>query len=515
MQTHILNNVQRYAREGRIAAIDEAGNKLSYQQLWDGSESLGSYVLQQNKPGQPVVIWGDKENEALICIYAALKVGRPYVFIPSFFPASRVEAILQISAGNLAFSVCDVPFPYEGADVNVIEKAEVLRLISAYSGQTVPAENWGTAPQLSNIFFTSGSTGMPKGVAITVNNLSNLLPAAENMWFAGVDADKMILNFSSYSFDASVVCLFIALNRGMTLLTVDSELTGDVDALMAYISQYPLAFWSSTSSFAEMCLASDRFCERYLPHMRAILFGGEVLTHKLCAELAVRFPGAAVLNGYGPTEATLAITTAVVTQQIRNASAPIPIGVPMSDEIVIRVVDENLQELPYGEAGELVVISNSVSKGYLNRPDLTEKVFFFDETLGKRGYRTGDLCCFADGMFHYRGRIDNQIKLNGYRIEIEDIENNFTKAQNITRAAVLPVMDDAGERVDHITAFVTLQQKGNLSELAQRIQILKEVGAYLPAYMLPRKIYVVDAFPLNTNGKIDKKELARLHARKL
>ena len=510
----ILESLAVYAHTHKDKlAVVYRDEQYTFAQLYIRALGFAAYLRAHYLGDKtPVVIYGHKEIDILPCIYGSLMAGHAYVPIDTKVPADRVVQIMAESNPKVVVDFYGLSLK---TTCEMIDPGQLTQIFESASAQQEDRSTWVRGEDDVYILFTSGSTGMPKGVAITVNNLSNLLPAAENMWFAGVDADKMILNFSSYSFDASVVCLFIALNRGMTLLTVDSELTGDVDALMAYISQYPLAFWSSTSSFAEMCLASDRFCERYLPHMRAMLFGGEVLTHKLCAELAVRFPGAAVLNGYGPTEATLAITTAVVTPQIRNASAPIPIGVPMSDEIVIRVVDENLQELPYGEAGELVVISNSVSKGYLNRPDLTEKVFFFDETLGKRGYRTGDLCCFADGMFHYRGRIDNQIKLNGYRIEIEDIENNFTKVQNITRAAVLAVMDDAGERVDHITAFVTLQQKGNLSVLAQRIQILKEVGAYLPAYMLPRKIYVVDAFPLNTNGKIDKKELARLHARKL
>ena len=510
----ILESLAAYAHthKDKLAVVYRDW-QYTFAQLYIRALGFAAY-LRARYPGDktPVVIYGHKEIDILPCIYGSLMAGHAYVPIDTKVPADRVVQIVAESNPKVVVDFYGLSLK---TTCEMIDPGQLTQILESASSLQEDRSTWVRGEDDVYILFTSGSTGMPKGVAITVNNLSNLLPAAENMWFAGVDADKMILNFSSYSFDASVVCLFIALNRGMTLLTVDSELTGDIDALMAYISQYPLAFWSSTSSFAEMCLASDRFCERYLPHMRAMLFGGEVLTHKLSAELAVRFPGAAVLNGYGPTEATLSITTAVVTQQIRNASAPIPIGVPMSDEIVIRVVDENLQELPHGEAGELVVISNSVSKGYLNRPDLTEKVFFFDETLGKRGYRTGDLCCFADGMFHYRGRIDNQIKLNGYRIEIEDIENNFTKVQNITRAAVLPVMDDAGERVDHITAFVTLQQKGNLSALAQRVQILKEVGAYLPAYMLPRKIYVVDAFPLNTNGKIDKKELARLHAKKL
>ena len=155
--------------------------------------------------------------------------------------------------------------------------------------------------------------------------------------------------------------------------------------------------------------------------------------------------------------------------------------------------------------GELLLIGEAVSIGYLNRPELNAKAFFTAPD-GRRGYHTGDLCRMRDGCIYYLGRLDGQVKLNGFRVELEDVENNLVKVPNIARAAVLPVMQDG--KVTALTAFVLLEKPDGESSLARARRIKAALGELLPAYMIPRKILAVDAFPLNTNGKIDKKQLS-------
>ena len=173
------------------------------------------------------------------------------------------------------------------------------------------------------------------------------------------------------------------------------------------------------------------------------------------------------------------------------------------DGTVLRLEDETGVVT---DEGELVILGKSVGPGYLGRADLTDRSFFTDPASGLRGYRTGDLCCRRNGLYYYQGRLDNQLKLDGYRIELEDIETNLQKLPNVLRAAVLPKRD--GEKVTSLIAFLLLEEPDGLSSLKRTIALKREAARYLPGYMIPRRFIVVDAFPLNVNGKIDRKALA-------
>lgn len=292
----------------------------------------------------------------------------------------------------------------------------------------------------------------------------------------------------------------------MTLFTIDMEMVADTKTLFAYLKESHLTMWVSTPSFAEICTQSKAFVSELMPSLHRFLFCGEVLTHKLCDQLAERFPKARVLNTYGPTEATVLVTAVWVTDEMRRDSRPIPIGYPL-EEVELRIADDLGQTVEQDEVrGELLILSDSVGPGYHKRLELSEARFFMDDATGKRGYRTGDICYRKDDLYFYQGRADNQLKLNGHRIELEDIENNLMKLENISRAAVVPVWEE--EKVQYLAAFLLLEHEDGLSPLMRSIAIKKQAENYLPAYMIPRKLIAVDVFPLNTNGKIDKKVLA-------
>ncbi|MDL2274269.1 AMP-binding protein, partial [Oscillospiraceae bacterium OttesenSCG-928-G22] len=289
------------------------------------------------------------------------------------------------------------------------------------------------------------------------------------------------------------------------LFTVDKGMVDNLGELFDYLGASNLAFWVSTPSFAEICVSSGKFGKDLLPNLEKFLFCGEVLTHKLVDELFSRFPGVSVINTYGPTEATVLVTTVDVTEEMARDERPIPIGRPLG-EVLFRVVDEEGNDLPDNERGELLIVSDNVGPGYYKRPDLTEKAFFTDRT-GKRGYRTGDKCFSDGGMYYYCGRLDNQLKVNGFRVEIEDIERNLTNVDNVARAAVLPVFEE--EKVSYLVAFVLLTEEDGLSSMKRQTKIKNELAAVLPSYMIPRKITALPSFPLNVNGKVDKKELSK------
>lgn len=292
----------------------------------------------------------------------------------------------------------------------------------------------------------------------------------------------------------------------MTLLTVDHRMAADLGECFTALERSGLTFWVSTPSFAELCIQSGRFDQTLLPNLRQLLFCGEVLTHSLCDTLAERFPKARILNTYGPTEATVLVTAAEITEEMRRDGRPVPIGKAI-DGVTLRLERDGKEVVEEEQTGELLILGPTVGPGYFGRPDLTEKAFFTDPETGLRGYRTGDLCYHKNGFYYYCGRVDNQLKLNGYRIELEDIEANLQKIPNVRRAAVVPVRNEEG-KVQYLAAFLLLSEPDGLTPLKRTVALKKQAAALLPAYMIPRKIMAVESFPLNVNGKIDRKVLA-------
>lgn len=492
----VLEKIKEYAKTERTALVNRE-ERLSYAELDAMSDAFGAYLLTLGEDKAPVVIYGHKETGILPCIYGALKAGRAYVPIDITVPPDRAMQIIEDVCPCAVVDFYDI-----GAEVdNVIDPERLSDIFDGFYKSMPSERDWVSGGDFAYILFTSGSTGKPKGVPITVNNLENLHRELDG-WMD--TSGSVILNQISYSFDVSVVSIYMGVARGYTLFTVDKRMVENMGEMFEYFAGSELSFWVSTPSFAELCSQSARFSRDALPKLDKLLFCGEVLTHKLVDELFERFSGAKVINTYGPTEATVLVTTVEIDDNMAGDSLQIPIGYPLP-EVTFRIVDGTGNEAESGGQGELLILSDNVGPGYFGRPDLTEKSFFTDEKTGKRGYRTGDSCFEKNGLYYYCGRLDNQIKVNGHRIEIEDIENNMVKADNVTRAAVIPV--DDGEKVQYLHAFVLLGQEDGLGSLKRSQKIKAELAAWLPAYMIPRKITALESFPLNTNGKVDKKVL--------
>lgn len=495
----VLEALKTFSETGRTALIHPLGS-LSYRDLDIRSDAFARWLLDAaGEDRSPVVLWGDKEADLLPCLLGALKSGRAYVPIDSVIPKARAAQIVAAVDPKVVVNFTGGELPWEGRTLS----PEKLEVVLSAPGQKVPPENWVKKSDPAYILFTSGSTGRPKGVPITAGNLDafcqGLLPHYPK-------EGGVILHQVSYSFDVSGCAVYAGLCRGMTLFTVDHQMAAGLGECFDALERSGLTLWVSTPSFGELCLQSQRFDQRLLPHLRQFLFCGEVLTHALCDALSERFPKAQILNTYGPTEATVLVTAAEVTEEMRRDSLPIPIGKAI-DGVTLRLEQEGREVTEEGQAGELLILGPTVGPGYLGQPDEAKKVFFIDPETGLRGYRTGDLCFFRNGLYHYCGRADNQLKLNGYRIELEDIEENLQRLRNVRRAAVIPVRDQEGI-VQYLAAFLLLQESDGLTPLKRAIALKKEAAAYLPPYMIPRKILAVESFPLNVNGKIDRKALA-------
>ena len=497
----VLEKLAAWAATDRCA-IRYGEQSLRYDELERASNAFARYLLEAlGDDRTPVLIYGHKQLAIPACMFGALKAGRGYVPVDTSFPPERVHQILEELRPRL---IVDFTGLLCGAD-NLLDAA-ALEEILARKAEPVDRSFWLRGGQTAYILFTSGSTGRPKGVSISADNIAAFLEGVAP-WFGEGHEGEIFLNEISYSFDVSVCALHYALSRGMTLYTIDKATLDDPKRLFAALERSHIGFWVSTPSLAELCVRSERFCDTLLPEARRFVFCGEVLTKKLAREMLSRFPAAKLLNAYGPTEATVLVTAAEITAEELAHWESVPIGYAFSN-VCARIADEQGAPLPDGEPGELLLIGPSVSPGYFQRPELNEKAFFTDKSSGERGYHTGDLCYARRGLIFYCGRLDNQVKLNGFRVELEDVENNLARLENVARAAVLPVYTDG--KVSSLAAFVLLQEPDGLSSLKRTQKLRAALASVLPSYMVPRRIIALDAFPTNTNGKIDRKALAAL-----
>ena len=495
----LLDSVKKYSKLGRLALVCDE-KKLTYKELDEMSDSMATYLINEfGQDKSPIIIYGNKDNLILVSMLAALKSGRAYVPLDVTFPVERVKQVI-----NEVESKCIINFTEETLE-NSYSKKDIVETINNVESNVVSRENWVKDDENAYILFTSGSTGKPKGVQISKNNLDSF-----NDWFGKYmnldDNEDVIMNQVSYSFDVSVIPIYLGLIYGKTLNSLSKKTLEDFRLLFNNLKESNIKEWVSTPALAEMCIRDENFNSDLMPNLRTFFFAGEVLSKKLVKELMERFKGVRIINGYGPTEGTVLLSAIDVTEEMLEDERSIPIGYPLEGGI-LKIVDNNNNEVKDGEKGELLALSKSISKGYFNNEEMTNKVFFNEVVNGEayRGYRTGDIAYYDNGILYYCGRKDFQIKLNGFRIEIEDIENNLRKFSNINNCVVLPVYKD--EKISHLASFVTLKEDNGLSSLKNSILIKDELKKYIPSYMIPRNIKVIKEFPINTNGKIDRKKL--------
>jgi D-alanine--poly(phosphoribitol) ligase subunit 1 len=469
----------------RCAHLSE-GRALTYGELRGQSDALAAHLaarLGENRA--PVAVIGHKEPEMLIGFLGVVKSGRPYVPIDLSIPPQRAERIVENAGAALTLT-----------------PAVVREILSTAPPAIRPQRVTGEDPYY--IIFTSGSTGEPKGVVITLNCLTAFV-----LWMNGeqkfAEQNETFLNQAPFSFDLSVMDLYLSLVNGGTLFSITKEAIANPKALYQQFAQSDLTTWVSTPSFAQMCLVEKSFGEAMLPKLRRFLFCGETLANETAAQLLDRFPAVEVWNTYGPTEATVATTSVRVTRELLAQHSPMPVGYTMPGTR-IPIMGENSAPVAEGERGEIVIIGPNVSPGYLNRPDLNAKAFY--ATDGTRAYRTGDWGRTRDGLIFFEGRMDGQIKLHGFRIELGDIEAHLQRLPEIADAVVLVV--EKGGKPDSLAGFVVLRERGAGSDFELGLALKKQLAERLPSYMVPRKFWFLDAFPMTPNGKADRRKLAEM-----
>ncbi len=489
---HLLDRINRWGSVcPERVAVSSGGRSLTWGELVSQSDRLAYWLDRElGVKSGPVAIHGHKEPEMLVAFLAAVKCGRAYVPMDASIPQARVAKIVEGSGAAMVLSPGRV--------------AEVLSARPSEQGQSQGTDGLRRVEAVDPfyILFTSGSTGEPKGVVITLANLTSFTD-----WLLGEHAfseqGETFLNQAPFSFDLSVMDLYASLLTGGTLVCVTKEELANLKLLYERLAASGVTCWVSTPSFAQMCMIEKGFRAEMLPRLRRFLFCGETLAPETASQLLDRFPDAEVWNTYGPTEATVATTSVRVDRALLEKYSPLPVGYQMAGTQVV-AVDAAGAPVAEGERGELLIAGPNVSPGYLNRPDLNAKAFTC--YAGVSAYRTGDWGRCREGLIFFEGRMDGQIKMNGYRIELGDMEANLRALPEIADAVVLPV--EKHGKIDSLAAFVVLAEAIAGSEFEVAARVKARLGERVPAYMVPRKFYFLEAFPMTSNGKADRRALA-------
>ena len=468
----------------------------------------------------------------LASFVGCLRAGRAYVPVDSHsVPEGRVASIVsQIRAASGSATVLATePLPQAAAKEAgcVVGPMELANIAAAAGAVDVDPALGVSGEDPAYVIFTSGSTGAPKGVVVTASCVDNFFPWALSV--AGVDGPgTRFLNQAPFSFDLSVYELSMSLASGGELFAIEKATLDRAADMLAFLEKSNPHVWVSTPSFAEMCLANQGFGQGLMPSLRVMLFCGEALPNLVAAELMRRFPGARVVNSYGPTESTVAVAAVDVDEQMCASPDPLPVGRPRPGTR-IRVTDPATgEELPQGEWGEVVIVGDTVAKGYLGRDDLTRAVFgeeaadWLSEGDDKpesaaapcgtcasravRTYRTGDEGMMGeDGLLRFRGRLDLQVKLNGYRLELGEIEDALRALPEVAAAAVVAARKNG--KVSHLVAHVVSAGPREQSDFRCGLALKDALKARLPHYMIPKKVVFDEALPMTPNGKLDRRAL--------
>ncbi|MFD4777407.1 amino acid adenylation domain-containing protein, partial [Streptomyces sp. NPDC058427] len=473
------------------AAVVADTGTLSYSELDTRANRLAHRLLAAGVgPEDRVALYMERSADMVAALLAVLKAGGAYVPLDPRSPESRTGHILAETGATVVLvdSAEDAPDALSG--LTVIEAGAALAAAGA------PSHDPGIAvspDRLAYVMFTSGSTGLPKGVAVTHRDIAALASSGRF-----VDGHERVLMHSPTAFDASTYELWIPLLGGGQVVVAPP---GDLDAvtLRGLVEQRGVTALWLTAGLFRLIAEEDPGC---LHRVRQVWTGGDVVPASAVRRVLEACPGVVLVDGYGPTETT----TFATTHRIESAAevpGSIPIGRPL-DGMRVYVLDAALRPLSAGVAGELYIAGTGLARGYLGRPGLTGERFVADPfgPAGSRMYRTGDLVRWnSHDQVEYLGRTDDQVKVRGFRIELGEIEAVLARHGNVAQASVVVREDRPGDQ--RIVAY-TVGADGFTTDVAG---LREHVAAALPAYMVPSAFVTLDTLPLTANGKVDRKAL--------
>jgi non-ribosomal peptide synthetase-like protein len=471
---------------GEATALVCGALTLSYAELDARANRLAHFLRAEGvRPGSFVGLNFERSELPIVAILAVLKSGGAYVPLEPGYPDERMRFI----AGEAGINVVLTETALQERAKRVLSGRifaldDPALMISAQPERRLTRIETGLVPSdVCYVLYTSGTTGRPKGVVTEHRNVTHFVAAFNNACFTTRD-DRIYQGFA-LGFDGSTEEIWMAFSNGATLVVGRKDTPKFGNDLARHLRETGVTYLSTVPTLLST-MTED------VPSLRQLVVSGEACPQELVARWAK--PGRKMLNVYGPTEATVNTTLAVL-----EPGRPVTIGHGL-DGYDTLVLDAEMRPVPHGEKGELYVGGAGVSRGYLNQPELTAKSFITHG--GRRLYRTGDLVRFNDeGELEFFGRIDSQVKIRGFRVELAEIEAVLLEQPQIASAAVR-LVDREG--VPSLAAYVVLAEAAAGLERGQVLDVLR---ARLPAYMVPAYLDVLPALPMLNSGKVDRKAL--------
>jgi amino acid adenylation domain-containing protein len=515
--THCLHRLfeQQAALTPDAPAVSDGRETLGYQELDERAARLATVIRRFGPaPGQLIGLYVRRGNDLVISILAVLKAGCAYVPLDPDYPKDRIRYMARDASLDLVITDQDV--------AGVLPETQLIPVDEPlWPGEEHAEPLPDVTPDLpAYVIYTSGSSGTPKGVVVTHANVTALLAGCDQIF--DLRADDIWALFHSYCFDFSVWEMWGALTHGARLVVVPGDMARSPEAMLTFLEEHQVTVLNQVPSvfrYLSRAATAATATSEDLP-LRYVIFGGEPVDVEAVRAWRRRYGLLTeFVNMYGITETTVFATYRwLVGEEIdRAASAatgelPDPalgIGVPLPGTDVV-VLDENHRRVAAGQVGELYQSGPQLAQGYLNRPELTADRYPLLDVDGdgtpRRYYRSGDLVSIrADGTLEYAGRADDQVKINGYRIETAEVEHALRGTEGVQDLVVMAVTSRAGEPM--LAAFYTPAPGAPTDGMTERLNANGD--AVLPAYMLPRRYVQLPSIPLTPSGKTDKRALAR------
>lgn len=471
---------------------------LSYRSLESRASALAHMLMAQGvTSGQRIGIGLERSPAFFIAMLAILKVGGTYVPLDPTYPVERLHFMLEDAGIAVVLTQPEVgiTWPSSVRTLHVDNRQHDNESFRHEAPHTTVSLD-----DLAYIIYTSGSSGRPKGVAVSHRNLA-ASTLARHLYYP--DKVGCYLLLSPVAFDSSIAGIYWTLTQGGALCLPEPGGEKDPTTIMKLIHEHQVSHTLCLPSLYDILL--DMGQEDQLASLKTVVVAGEACPAHLPNKHRTHLPQARLYNEYGPTEGTVWSTVYEFT-----AEHPlVPIGRPIPG-MKTYILDSNQQLVPIGVPGELYIGGVGLTAGYINRPELTEEKFVTLPLTGERMYRTGDLVRYLpDGNIIFLGRVDQQVKIRGHRIEIEEIENVLNRQTGVQQGVVIAVPAKSGTG-DELVAFIT----SVAGERSMRdVQTLKQsLTRTLPDYMIPVRIHLLDALPLLPNGKIDRSAVIQLDA---
>jgi amino acid adenylation domain-containing protein len=484
-----LFEAQAVSRSAAVAVSCEWGEEVTYGDLDRRANRLAHHLRALGVGSETIVgVCLERSVDLVVSLLAVLKAGAAYLPLDTTHPARRLQYQVQNAGATVIVttSALETTLP-TGARLVTLD-----REAAAVAARPATAPRSGAGPQtLAYVIYTSGSTGRPKGVMIEQRSLVQFLSSAAEVY--NVTPSDRVLQFSAATFDVSVLEVFTTLTAGAQLRMLRAETVRQPSELARAIRAERVTVTDIPPAMMALLPAAD------FPDLRTVLVGGEPFSADLVNSWNVA--GRRFLNVYGPTEATIAVTAHVAASEFYHDRPPI--GRPMPNH-QLWLLDRAGNPVPVGVPGEICVSGTGLARGYIGLPGLTAERFIPSDYAGEgeRLYRTGDLGHWTpDGEIRFLGRVDQQVKIRGLRIELEEIEMVLAAHPRVGQAVV--AVDDTIHADPRLVAYVVPVEGSELTAADLR----EHLGRELPDYMVPTSYVRLEALPLTTNGKVDRREL--------